>query len=327
MPSIKQSVNHDAKSAFATYDGPPVPAGSGYRGVIKQVRVKESSSGNLYLNVTVEHQDTGDRSKYNGAAQFIRVMFGDHEETQARLSSFIKAATGKPGKGNTDVNIVDTDESARAGTGSIVKTIDKVNPVGKAVRFDVRMGNASGGYEARLEGDMIRPDKDGPAASTKPIVPSEEPDEEIEDEELEDDGDDLTREERAAELKKESLADLKAAAKEAEIDIKGLKKAEIVEAILDWEFDEDSEGEDEEVDEDEELEDEELEEDSEEEDEEDEEEEEDEVETLRSELADLDRTALKARIKSVDSEFRVLKSMTDDDLRNAIIEKSTEAPF
>lgn len=334
MPSLKVSVNPEAKSAFESYEGPTPPIGNGYEGVIKNVRVKVGKdSGNPYLNVLVEH-DTKDanRKQYNGAPQWVRVMFGEHDETQARLAAFIKAVTGKA---NKEANIVDTDADARSGTGSLVKTIDGVKPDGKRVKFDLREEAAQNGYEARVTADFIRRVLDAPVEAGNDEA--EEADEDLVDEEDlevgddvndEDEGDDVTREEREAELKKEALADLRAAAKEAEIDIKGLKKAEIIEAILDWEFEGEESDDDESEEEEEELDVDSESEEEEEDDEEDEAEDEDPEADIRAELAGLDRAALKARLKETAADKKVFKSTTDDDLRNWIVDAELgEAPF
>jgi hypothetical protein len=323
MPSLKVSVNPEAKSSFESYEGPDVPAGNGYEGVIKNVRVKlGKDSGNPYLNVLVEHDSKKETHKrYNGAPQWIRVMFGDHPETEARLAAFIKAVTGKA---NKEANIVDTDVDARGGTGSLVKTIDGVKPDGKRVKFDVRDRPAQNGYAASTEADFIRRIiTEEVAAGDAGVDEVSEEDLEVETEEGEED---QTKEEREAELKKASLADLKEAALAAEIDIKGLKKADLVAAILDWEF-EDSEEEDEE-DEEEELEVDSEEEETEEEEAEEEEDEVDPEAEIRAELAGLDRTALKARLKEADAEAKVLKKDTDDDLRDKIVNAELgEPPF
>jgi hypothetical protein len=328
MPSLKVSVNTEAKSAFESYEGPTPPAGNGYEGVIKNVKVKNGKeSGDPYLNVLLEHDSKDERhKKYNGAPQWIRVMFGDHDETQARLGAFIKAVTGKA---NKEANIVDTDIDARGGTGSLVKTIDGVNPAGKRVKFDLRDRPAQNGYAASVEGDFIR------RILTEEVPAGDSGVDEVGEEDLEVEGEeeaaeDISREDREAELKKESLADLKAAAVAAEIDIKGLKKADLIEAILDWEFeDEDAADEDEESEEEEEVEGEEEEEEGDEEEEDSEEEDELDPEAeLRAELADLDRTALKARLKEADAEAKVLKKDTDDDLRTKIVNAELgEPPF
>jgi hypothetical protein len=325
MPSLKVKVNNEAKSAFESYDGPEVPVGNGYEGRIKNVRVKESNAGNLYLNVLVEHETKDPKRKqYNGAPQWVRVMFGEHDETQFRLASFMKAATGKP-KANAEANIVDTDVEARAGTGSIVKTIDGVKPDGKLVLFNVRAREAQNGYPASTEADLIRP------RTTVAAKDEDEGDEDITEDDIEveadeedEDGEELTREERSAQLKKEAIKDLRTAAKEADIDTAGLKKAELVEAILDWEFESDEDEDEESEEEEEETEEVEVDEDE----EEDEEDEEDPEAELRAELADLDRAALKTRLKEADESAKVLKKDSDDDLRDKIVAAElTSTPF
>ncbi|QPX62601.1 hypothetical protein SEA_WOLLYPOG_49 [Arthrobacter phage Wollypog] len=327
MPSLKVSVNPDAKSAFQSYEGPTPPAKDGYEGVIKNVKVKVGKESQApYLNVLLEH-DSKDAAlkQYNGCPQWIRVMFGEHDETQARLAAFIKAITGKA---NKEANIVDTDEEHRSGTGSIVKTIDGVKPDGKRVKFDLRARAAQNGYPESIEGDFIRAILNAPADAGSADAESED---EVDEDDIEVEGEEQTREERAAELKKEALADLKAAAAEAEIDIKGLKKAEIIEAILDWEFEDAADEDEESEEEDEEEVDTEEEEEGEEEDEDEEEDEEEDADPeaeIRAELADLDRTALKARLKEADPEAKVLKKDSDDDLRDKIVNAELgEPPF
>lgn len=70
---------------------------------------------------------------------------------------------------------------------------------------------------------------------------------------------------------------------------------------------------------------EEAEDDDEEEEEDDEEEDDGGYEARVAELADLDRAALKAALKEADSEFKVLKKHSDDDLRAAILAAEFEA--
>lgn len=109
------------------------------------------------------------------------------------------------------------------------------------------------------------------------------------------------------------------------------KKDELLDLIVLWELydgtDPDEEDEDEDEDEEEEGE-------EEGEDEEEEEDGEDAEATIRAKLAGLDRNALKARLKAINEEFKVLKRHTDDDLRDAIVdgemgagEDEDEPPF
>lgn len=322
MPSLKVSVNHDAESSFQPYDGPDLVKGS-YNAVIKQAAVRQGqSSGNPYLNVLLEvDEPKGDKSKYNGAPLFGMIFLSDNENVQARLSSFLKAIGGKS-SGKTDVNIAHESEDAiDSASGSKIRKIDGVNPVGKKVRMTLREEQNEGyGLQIRLDTISSRKDED------EGDEEADTTDEEIEVEDDEDDEEDVAREDREKELKKESLADLKAAAKEAELDIKGLKKAEIIEAILDWEY-EDSEDEDgDEDDEDDDEEEIEVDEDEDDEDDEEEEDEEDEESTLRSELADLDRSALKKRLAAADSTVKVKKSDSDDDVREKVVAAELNKP-
>lgn len=339
MPALKVKVNTEAKSAGGQiYEGPTDPPRGVYTGYIQRLALKEAKSGNVYFNALVifDH-NKGEKAKYNGLPAWHMIHMTEDDNIQAELGMFMKAVTGKEAK-EQNVAYEGTDADFSTSKGATVRNIGGVKPQGKSVKFDIgyetsegygtqmRLRNLRGYDPALTEGD-----------AEDEVVITTDSEEEAEAEET--DEDEVTREEREAELKKESLADLKAAALEAGIDIKGLKKADLIAAILDWEYeeaDEDEEAEDEEVEE--EAEESEVEEDEEDEEEEEEEEEEDEeeeeeddeadpVEELKTELADLDRTALKARLKEADPEAKILKKHTDDDLRTAIVDALFPTPF
>lgn len=332
MAKLKTTTNQNASSSFLPYDGPALVEGS-YIAVLKNPTLKKSKgeSGNYYINAVfeVDEPKNSDKAKYNGAAVWGMIHFmSEAESMQARYVSFLKAV-GAP---LNDPEIVfESQEDADSGKGSKITSIGGVKFHGRKVRIVVRKRPASEGYGESIDVDMISK-IDTTNISEDPEIDVEVEDEEIEVEETEEiDGDEEEeRAERTAELKKMKLAELKAAALEAEIDIKGLKKDGLIEAIVDWEFSDEDEDEDE---------DEESEEvdphkpmyadgDEEEEEEDDEEEEEeDESEALRAELQELDRTALKKRLKEVDPEAKVFKSTTDEAIIDMIVEKSEEAPF
>lgn len=342
MAKLKTTTNQEAKSSFLPYDGPTLVEGS-YTAVLKNPTLKKSkNSDNYYINAVfeVDEPKNSDKAKFNGAAVWGMVHFmSEAESMQARYNSFLKAI----GSSLNDPEIVfESQEDADSGKGSKINSIGGVKFHGRKVRIVVRKRTEEG-YSDSFDVDLIS------KLDTTNISEDEDIEVEVEDEEqYEDDTDsdeDETeddaeeRAERAAELKKESLAELKAAAKEAEIDIKGLKKAEIIEAIVEWEFDDEDEDEEEseevdphkpmyaDGDEEEETEEEDEEEEEEVEEEEEEEEEADPTEALRAELQELDRTALKKRLKEIDADAKVFKSTTDEQLVEMIVEKSDEAPF
>lgn len=321
MPSLKLNVDTKAKSGFEPYDGPEVPTGNGYEAVIKKVALKKSKTGNMYFNVVLELQTKDkERVKYNGAPVFHRIMIMDSESQQARLGMFMEAITGA-NKAEQSVVYEGGEDEISSSAGAKVTKIGGKNPVGKVVKVDVRYNN-DGDYGRQMNPDNLR--KAGPVSSDDDIdeddidveededeatsaESADSPDEADEDETDEDD--DLTEDERRAELKKLPIKELRELAEETEeIETKGLKKADLVEAIVAWEFDLNEDDED--ADEDEDSEDEEDEPDEDEEsDEEDEDEDEDDPYT------EMDRGALKAEIKKRNPEFKVLKRHTDDDLR------------
>ena len=152
-------------------------------------------------------------------------------------------------------------------------------PVGKIVAAEVRDG--TGQYSERSEIDGIYDrsiidddDLPGEDADYDEEYDEEAEEDEVDDEEYEDDEEDEEGDdERAEELEGLGLPALRKEAKALDIDTTGLKKAELIEAILEAEAEADEDDEDEDDLDDEDLDDEELE-DEEFEDDEDEEEEE-----------------------------------------------------
>lgn len=334
MAKMKTTTNAQASSSFLPYDGPAIAEGS-YTAVFKNPRLKlGKDSGNYYINFMGEISEpkTSDASKYNGAAVWGMCHFqAEHEAMQARYNSFL-AAFGIKTK---DPEIVyESQEDADSGKGSKITSIGGVKLDGRKVRIIVRKKAASQGYAESMDIDLISLFT-GESEAAEDINVEVDDEDQVEGEEIAEDEDDTEeREARTAELKKEPLADLRAAAKEAEIDIKGLKKAEIVDAIVEWEFtpvDEDEADEDEESEEAEELEEaeeeDEADEDEDEEAEEEEEEDEEDAEaTLREELSELDRAALKKRLKGLDAEKKVFTKTTEEDLINWIVDLELNTP-
>lgn len=330
MPAIKRNVSKAADTTgFEPYDGPTPPKGL-YRAIIKSGKITKAKTGRdgIIIVAELEAVKGSNHAQYDGYPAFTRIYFGDEGEEilQTREKQFYKSLGLNPEKG--DVSIVcDALED-----GGRIKTIGGKKIEGKEVLVDLREETYEG--EPRTSSDGIMPVK---KVTTKdePVEDDEVEDDEddlveaeTEDEETEDDEEDPEVAERTEELQALTLPALRKIAKALDLDPSGLKKAEIVESILDAEFpvegDEEAEDED---DEDEESDDD-LE-DAEEEDEEDDEDE-DEESTLRAELADLDRAALKKRISASEDGAKFKKSETDEDLRDRVVALEigdTEPPF
>lgn len=156
------------------------------------------------------------------------------------------------------------------------KAVDLITdaPVGKIVAAEVRDG--VGQYSERSEIDgiydrsIIEDDDDASVDDEEEY--DEEAEDEADDEEYEDEEDEEGDDERAEELEGLSLPALRKEAKALDIDTTGLKKAELIEAILEAEEEAEEDDEDEDDLDDEDLEDEELEEEEFEDDEDEEEE-------------------------------------------------------
>lgn len=330
MPSIKRSgvKAEEKKTGFESYDGPEPSKRGMYRARVTNVKLAHYKSGSqglkVFLSLEAAKGDPKDHAKFDGFPIITNVVFGDKEASLTKESNFYAAVGVK-----SEPTIVTTAELGDKGTDVDIKTIGgkTVEALRKAiVNADIKIGQYEGENRPEVDGIYVfREALGGP--KTEVAFESDDEDEEDEDlleedevdeDEAEDD-EEQTAEERTAELAGASLAELKTlATEEYDIDIKGLKKAQIVEAIVAYEFDAAVLDEDEEEDDEEEEDDVEVEE---EDDEEEDDEEDDDAEEERvAELADLDRNALKAIIKGHDPAFRVLKSHTEDDLRDAIID-------
>lgn len=360
MGKLTRKVDPSAKSGFEPYDGPDPKPGM-YRAEIVKVAIRAAGTGTLGYNILVNFKAVKDEhKKYDGFSTFVTLWMGDKENMIARESAFYKAITGKNYKNVADVNVVyeGSEEDFDTPAGAEVKKIDGVSPKGKIVKVNMQIekggdkGDGSGEkYEDRLRGNDIYPTNESAEAVKTPVAEPEE--DEAEDDVYDDAEDDAGDaevtdadleaeiEERRKELRSRAygLPKLREAAKAAGIETKGMDKTALVEAILEWEFAADDDDADDDEDEpstapvaDDEDEDAAEEDDEEEDEEEDDEDEEDEDEDdpeaeLRAELADLDRIALKKRIKGNDESFSVKKSMTDDDLRDTIVKQETGSPF
>jgi len=164
---------------------------------------------------------------------------------------------------------------------SVPKRAMNIDPsivVGKFIAAEVEDDTYQGTVRSQVNGtyglDILDEDGDSSQSEDEDDESEEEPEEEYEEDgEEEEDDSDEDEEEEDVDYTTFSLAELRARAKELEVNTVGLKKAELIDAISDAEGDAGEDEEDEEEDEDE-LEDEELEDEDFEEEEEEEEEEE-----------------------------------------------------
>lgn len=320
MPSLKRDVSKaNDKTGFEPYDG-PTPRKGLYRGLVKSMKIVKASTGRLGFNILVElaAEKGSPAAQYDGYPAFTRLWLGDSEQSQTREKQLYTALVGTP-----TVNLVYEADDDDKEIGKVT-SINKKNPVGTAVIVELAADKYNG--EDRIEGAGVLPLKKKDSSV-------------VEDDEDEDDEDDLTESEddeegdeievpSEAELKKMPIKELRELGEELGVDTDEVKKKlDLVAAILERAevLDEDEEEEEEEDDDLEDAEDEE-----EEDDEEEEEDDEDVAAQVRAELEELDRTALKARLKESNPEFKVLKRHTDEDLVEAILAAEVgegEPPF
>jgi hypothetical protein len=313
MPSIiKRKTSHVAESPFQVYAGDD-PKPGGYRAILRRVSVVKSSGDNLMYKPILELKAApgSDKSKYDGYPVFPQIVMTDNESNLQREQAFYQAVCGKK---DADVS-TDVDPSKfkpSDGQKAKVLKIGGVKPEDIVVNVKLRIKPASGDYPAGLECDMIFASRD-----EQPAAPStDEEDEEA-------DGEEEIAEYTEDELMEMGLPALRAIlVDEFGVDAADAKlikvKKTLVARILEEQAAEEDEDEDAEEDEEEEESDEES-------DEEEEEEDDDPEAELRAELAELDRTALKERIKKMKSDFKFLKSQSDADLVDWIVKN--EPPF
>lgn len=346
MPSIKLKGAKavERQSGFEPYDGPTPTRKGFYRGVIKKLqyrRNKNSQSMGFYIVAELEAAkgDPKDQAQFDGYPLFISSIItesGDGSElkegAQRNLDNFLAAL----GTGD-EPTIVFADGDPEDGVD--VTKIGNRNPVGAAVNIDIGFEVYMGESRPKANGVYKLKDEVAAGPSKGKISAADladedddlfEPDEEAE----EDDG---GYAEREAELLASSIPDLRKILKDDyDLPTSGTKP-KLVERILEHEFAEADEAEEEpeedeaEVDEPEdEAEDDEAEDDEAEDEEEDEEEGDDAAYAAREEeLNGFNRIALKAVLKSILPDFTVLKRHTDDELREQILgeEFGDELPF
>jgi len=307
MPSvIKRKTSHVAESAFKIYAGDE-PRPGGYRGILKQLNMVKSKGDNLMFTAVVEFEakDGSDKKQFDGYATFPQIPLTDNESNIQREQALYVAVCGKM---DADIKVDGTPEKFKAGDGQKAKvvSINGVKPEGKVV--NVRMRYEIDNREGMNGAQQLRCDLIFAARGESPVV--DEEDDIEDDEETDEEGLPLYEED---DLKTKNLVALrKILVDELDQDAAEIKaeksKAALIELILELQ-------EDEEEDEDEED-----------EEETDEEEDEDKEAEIREEVDGMDRNVLKAAIKKRDSAFRVLKSTTDEALREALVALMLQDP-
>lgn len=311
MPSLKRNVKHAPdRSGFEVYDGPStIPAGL-YEGVLKSVKLQKTRAGDYMFRLVVELDDKSTERKERtvGFPAFGNLVLMEKEALLAREKAFYRAVCGQD-----DVHVV-YEDGVDDGPVKVTKIGGK-NPVGVRVKAEIQDDTYQG--ETRSVLNAVYP----LGKPTTPVTSDAAADEPEDEPEEETDGpDEADAEAREAELKALGVAALRKIAKELDLDTDGVKKAELIEAILDEEFGEAGDADEDEGDE---PEDEEDEEDEDSTDDEEEEDDESELVALEKELAGMDRAGIKAKLKELGYDGKVLKSHSDDDLRKIALDLAT----
>ena len=336
MPSVKLTgvKSEVVKTGFEPYDGPEPRSRGMYRAVVKQFKYIEFGTGSTGFKLLVEllaaDGDPKDHAKFDGYPVWTNIVIGDKAGMQERVSNLL-ASVGA----SSDPNIVFEDGDIKKGV--TVKTIGGKKPIGAIVNVDLKPGNDLLDPPSRTEIDGVFKIGTGAvakASSKVEVEPDEEDDESdlTEDAEVEEDdeaGEDELAE-RTEELEGMTLVELRKIAKDKDhgITTTGLKKPELIEAILDVEFEPMVEGDDEEAEDEEEDDEAEEEAEGDEEEEEEDEEEGDPAEERRQELLAMSRVDIKKALKAADPKVTVLKSHTDAQLVELVISaEESETPF
>lgn len=367
MAVLKRTVNSEAKG-FTPYAGED-PRPGVYRARLIKGAIREKGTGRLAYNWLYEFEAVKpEHKKYDGYTGFCEILLGEEEWAQAREGAFVKAITGKSNFKNVNVAFTGKESDFKTSGGAPMTAFDGVKIENKIVNIDLRLEKErtveGKTYPAELRAQGILPwekpaagadddaDDDEDYAEDGEDDAAEMEGDESEEDEGDDEGEEMTDEEweaakeaRRVELKSRAfgLDKLKETLTANGVDIKGMKKPEMVEAIIALEFPDDEgdeetdeipddqeiadqEADSEESDEDDEDDEDDEEEDDEEEDDEDDDDTEDLEETLRDEAAGLDRTALKREIKALDEAAGFKKSESDDDLRDRLVALKLASP-
>lgn len=222
MPKLKRNTSQVSDDAiYAMYDGPMPPSGV-YPGVISSCYMSVSGNGNNMINVSGLFQTKGieGKSKYDGFRIRGRITIVDKEANMAREKAFYRAICGKE-----DVEIVfaDMDKGDKPGT---VTKIGGVNPVGKKVKFQIRITPDSDQYGPEL--DYVLP-LGLEISSDDEDLEEVEVEEEDEDEVLVDEDED---EDDIPDFRNMGLKELRELAKS--VGISSTKKADIIDELTDY---------------------------------------------------------------------------------------------
>lgn len=306
------------KSQYEPYDGPDIRRNGVYRAQLKQVKYLKRNKGSYGFAIVAEllaaPGDPKNHQEFDGHPFFINQVITQtadgsplKEGSQNTLDNFLYSI----GAGaNPEVICEDGDPDENP---VVVKKIGKKNPVGAIVNLEVQMKMYNNELRAEVQSILPCEDKSESKKSSPALPKQKEIDDESDlmdvDEEIEENED---YEDRLEELKGMSIAALrKMAESEYDINLKGVKKADAIEAILEHEYTSDEAAaleEDDEEDEEDEYE------------EEDEDEDEYDEKARRKELKKLSRAALKKILLDLDEDARVKKSETEADLVNRIID-------
>ena len=222
MPKLKRNTSQVSDDAiYAMYDGPTPPSGV-YPGVISSCYMSVSGNGNNMINVSGLFQTKGieGKSKYDGFRIRGRIVIVDKEANMAREKAFYRAICGKE-----DVEIVfaDMDKGDKPGT---VTKIGGVNPVGKKVKFQIRITPDSDQYGPEL--DYVLP-LGLEISSDDEDLEEVEIEEEDEDEVLVDEDED---EDDIPDFRNMGLKELRDLARS--VGIKATKKTDIIDELTDY---------------------------------------------------------------------------------------------
>lgn len=222
MPKLKRNTSQVSDDAiYSMYDGPTPPSGV-YPGVISSCYMSVSSKGNNMINVSGLFQTKGveGKSKYDGFRIRGRIVIVDKEANMAREKAFYRAICGKE-----DVEIVfaDMDKGDKPGT---VTKIGGVNPVGKKVKFQIRITPDSDQYGPEL--DYVLPLGLEISSDDDEDLEEVEVEEEDEDEVLVDEDD----EDEIPDFRNMGLKELRDLAKS--VGISSTKKADIIDELVDY---------------------------------------------------------------------------------------------
>lgn len=329
MVSLKINAKaRETKSGFEPYDG-PIPKQKGfYRASLKSVKFGRKKSGSVGFSIVAELEaaagDPKDHAQYDGYPLFIQSIITEgpsgeelKEGAHRNLENFL-AALGTGDNPNVVLEEGDWEDEPLN-----VKKIGSRNPAGAIVNIDLGFDTYDGEKRPTSNGIYICNDSAPSKKSSKVSAEELDDDDDLLDDVEYDESEELSYEERESDLKKLSVSELKAILK-ADYDLPvGGSKDELIDRILDHEYvsEEDSDTPavlDDEIDEEEEELEEEIEEDD------------DADRDQRSkELDGFDREALKKIIKSIEPDFKVFKSTTDENLREAILDSEfgEEVPF